>query len=485
MQLRELLINSDVDYFTNESATGFHSFSSGLPENNFLFEGDREGGSVYQILNFADGAFKFSGLWRDLSYNNKVMRTRLYMCGTIDEELMPNHTSVMCNVPIYRDGSTELPSDSPPDIILYMNAGLKYLLYALAIISVFPYLVSLVLFVLNPTSKTVKNSQPFSIMVIILGACFASISIFLVATEPDSSICIGIVWFENLAYVLIFNSIFVKMWRIHKIVNNKTLKRMKISWVDILKIVAAQLALVVVLLAIATGTSSFDIEYEYSVSQNQRYLKPTCSGVTAVSMVFFNIIYFYQLATLVVCIYYVYLIRHVPPAVNETSALVSCLSASVFIIIAAVVLILALNLDPFITRLIRGLCYFSVLANIFSSLFLPKIVNLWEEYQEGRQVVDLKYKKSNTSTTDFEKDVNFVEALKHLKSLRSVEERMKLCYHMVSVWQVALVKIATEVDNSENRESKGMSMIGGDASQAYTVTADDNAFSSDGSRVQT
>lgn len=56
-------------------------------------------------------------------------------------------------------------------------------------------------------------------MLIMLGAYFAVVVIFLLSLEPTAEICAALVWLENLSFIFTFATILVKMWRIDRLVN--------------------------------------------------------------------------------------------------------------------------------------------------------------------------------------------------------------------------------------------------------------------------
>jgi len=52
--------------------------------------------------------------------------------------------------------------------------------------------------------KALKNSQPFSMMFILLGGLLGSILIILLVLEPTVPVCDALIWLESLSFVLIF-----------------------------------------------------------------------------------------------------------------------------------------------------------------------------------------------------------------------------------------------------------------------------------------
>ena len=107
--------------------TGKISFHPGLPDENYLFRGDRISGHIYDLLNFNEEAFYngiadpflFVGIWKD---------SGLLLCGQ-DNDKMNAKSASRCNMPIYRGGSQEVPKDSPPAVILHMDHSIKNVKY--------------------------------------------------------------------------------------------------------------------------------------------------------------------------------------------------------------------------------------------------------------------------------------------------------------------------------------------------------------------
>lgn len=67
-------------------------------------------------------------------------------------------------------------------------------------------------------------------------------------------------WFGHLAFWLIYCTMLCKTWRVHKIVNNRTLKRIKISENFILVSMAVAIIFVIIYLALLEGISIFSGE---------------------------------------------------------------------------------------------------------------------------------------------------------------------------------------------------------------------------------
>ena len=73
------------------------------------------------------------------------------------------------------------------------------------------------------------------IITMIIGELLAFIRVMFGGEHPTPDICMNQFWFGHLAFVVVFGALSFKTWRVYKIISNKSLKRVKISAVDVLR----------------------------------------------------------------------------------------------------------------------------------------------------------------------------------------------------------------------------------------------------------
>jgi hypothetical protein len=94
-------------------------------------------------------------------------------------------------------------------------------------------------------------AQAHVIMAILVGFLLISIGAILLAVEPSSAICIAQVWFVNLGYSVHLIPLLVKIAAINKIMSSaKKMKRVKISKMQMFKIMGGLLLVVILFLII-------------------------------------------------------------------------------------------------------------------------------------------------------------------------------------------------------------------------------------------
>lgn len=225
-------------------ATGAVNFSHALTTDSTRFgEGDRRTGISYRVMNFnpsvyladpsGSSGYVVIGEWT-IEAGNKITAHVTY--NTID------------NSP---------PSDLPPTIYLRMHGSFVVILIFLGT-SLFVFVSALtVVTIVYRKTRLLKTSQLKMQSIIILGGFFGAARV-ISGTLPVTDVnCSLNVWFGHLSFWLIFGPMMLKTWRVHKIVNNKTLKRVTVTENYILLIFLGMMSAVVVYLCFLQGLSSF------------------------------------------------------------------------------------------------------------------------------------------------------------------------------------------------------------------------------------
>ena len=171
-----------------------------------------------------------SALTRTVSYDLNTSST----CRNVDP---PPSTTIEC---------AYVPSDSSIGSFGYSLCGLGAFICGTVLI--WTYLVRY--------SKAIKKSQPIFVFIFILGALFMTFTITAYIGQNTDSSCLARPWLFNLAFSIMFVPLIMKLRRVHRLINNPHLKKIKITDCDVLKFTFALLMVDVILLLIWTYTNT-------------------------------------------------------------------------------------------------------------------------------------------------------------------------------------------------------------------------------------
>ena len=250
--------------------TGSINFSHALTKDSTRFaEGDRRTGVRYGILNFNPAAYN-----SDPSGGSGFVSVGYWTAETGNK-----FTSAVT----YSTADNSPPSDLPNPIILQMSPLFKVVLKALGIfLFLFVVLIGLIM-VAYRKSRLLKATQIKMQYMIIIGGLFGAarvVSGFLPVTARNCSMN---VWFGHLSFWFIFGPMLLKTYRVHKIVNNKTMKKVKIPENHILFIFMSIIFCVIVHLAFLQGLSAFTpiMVRKVTLVGIQYYIDDQCVSRTA------------------------------------------------------------------------------------------------------------------------------------------------------------------------------------------------------------
>ena len=142
------------------------------------------------------------------------------------------------------------PSDKKPDILLESTEAIQAFLYIIGALGVAYVVAVIVVLAYRRHSKLVKASQPIMMSIVLLGEFMAFIRVIFGGEHPSPASCSSQFWLGHLAYVLVFDALTIKTWRVFKIISNKSLKRVKISNLDVLRITLMLISFFLVFLII-------------------------------------------------------------------------------------------------------------------------------------------------------------------------------------------------------------------------------------------
>lgn len=346
-----------------EGATGYVKFYEGMSGFNDYAEGDREEGHTYLVYNFNDAMFDNYGK-RKLDNSNATQYAEdgwsLAYLWTVedgivlcDKTLDPN-----CKPAVYNthDGKPALDRKLPLNLIL--SDGLKGFLIALGVITLLLSLSAGSLITFYRSSKFIMAAQPPMLVFIVFGSIICGIRIILDGITPSNEVCVAKFWLGHLCFSFIFGAIFLKTYRLHKIVNNKSLKRVVFSNTKITRYMLIGLGIQLVYLAITTGVAEPRLVYAVAHVSNQDIISMDC-GFRAGGLAHMNTaLYACEALFLIWGMNFTFAVRDVPDAVNETAYIVQVVSIMLIILCFVFPLVFLLNLPATTQQLISSLGFF-------------------------------------------------------------------------------------------------------------------------------
>jgi hypothetical protein len=225
--------------------TGLVSFSGPLTNDlNRFAEGDRRTGVSYKILNFQPDVYASSAS-HSLGFVN-IGRWSPELGNIISED------SVIYNTP-----DNSIPSDLPAIIMLQFEPGYKKVGLGLGIVLFIVTAVFAFVHFWYRKTKLVKSLQLKMQCLIVLGGFFGAVRVITGHLDITDTTCSLNVWFGHLSFFFIFGPMLLKTWRIHRILNNKTLKRISITENYIIALFVCLILFLIVYLAILQGLPIF------------------------------------------------------------------------------------------------------------------------------------------------------------------------------------------------------------------------------------
>lgn len=272
--LHETFIN-DI-YF--EGATGLVKFYPGMANFNFYAKGDREVGNTYFLYNFKSAVYDSTqGRKGYVPVAMWSLETGGVTPCTADNS---NLLGVVCDTEFeYRTADNQPGSDTPPDIILrypVQNVGSLIAVGTLVIICV---LGSFSIIVKYRMSRLIRASSPAMIYIIHFGCLIGGIRTAIGGVNITDFSCCAVFWTGHLAFGVTFSALLVKTWRVHKVVNNKTLKRVRITGNQTVYMTCGMILGLCFYLLIATIVGKPHVDYVTIEYANQVSHMPICSFV--------------------------------------------------------------------------------------------------------------------------------------------------------------------------------------------------------------
>jgi hypothetical protein len=325
-RLHEYLMNN-VSF---EGATGYIKYFIGMPDYNYYAEGDREEGHAYLAFNFQEDAFD-SGVGKDgfvLVGKWQLEDVGFEVCN--EENAVEIGTGIAggCVQRIVYRTRDNLPAlDTPPDIRVVLSGGLRGFLFAIGAMVLLLVLFFASVMVLRRSSRLAKASQPEMVYIILAGCALAAARTIVGGLDVTDASCALSFWLGHVSFGTTYCALLLKMWRIHRVVNNKTLKRIKISGRYVAGLTVCAVGCLCGYLAIATAVGRPHTSDVTTTVSNQTTREAFCA--MDVSQ-FQTALFVVEAVALLYGARLCWATKDVPDAINESKMIASGLTILMF-----------------------------------------------------------------------------------------------------------------------------------------------------------
>jgi hypothetical protein len=131
--------------------------------------------------------------------------------------------------------------------------------------------------VVNRRSKVIKASQPTLLACILIAGLLGAARISIGGTNKNDSVCLAEFWVGHLAFIVMIGALFVKSYRVHRIVNTKGLRHVTFTAFQAFKHLVGIATASIVYLLIASTVGDPDMHYLRSFKANQETHWKYCS----------------------------------------------------------------------------------------------------------------------------------------------------------------------------------------------------------------
>ena len=334
--------------------------------------GDREAGETYEISNFDPTTKTF------VSVGRWDVESAYQLCDSMEDKTLEGEKMPCANRVKYDTSDNLPPPDRPPTIYRRLPAAVSALLYALGVIAIVIVVVTASLIVYYRNSRLIKASQPPLMAIILVGELVACARVIIGGSSELGSpvldgVCAAKFWTGHLSFALAFGSLLTKTWRVNKVLNSQSMRRVKISNNFVLAIMLAASTVLGIYLAIATSVGQPRVVFTEVVKNNQATVSMTC-GLKYPQ--FETVLFVIEAVLLVWGARLCYATQNVPDAINESKFIAASMSIVVLICALVVPIIYLLGLDSIVIEIIASLSFWLSVVSTVCILYYPKLIIL-------------------------------------------------------------------------------------------------------------
>ena len=445
--------------------TGYVKFYEGMADFGYYARGDREVGHHYRVLNFHPDVFASNN-------SHGLVLTGIW---SVEDGVVWQDSVFAVKEPMYTpvfNTKNGMPArDHDPDTLHTVSTAARGFLYAMAALSLAVNIFFLYIVFKFEHSKLIKASQPGMLYLILLGGIFTAGRVINGALDITDGSCISGLWLGHIGFILGFGSLFVKTWRVDRIVNNKTMKRVTILESYVLKLVGGIVAFTTVyLIILSTVGQPHKVEIlEYA--HNHLDIRLKCGFSHSI---IHTILFVLEALLVIYGMNLCWATKDVPDAINESKQIAAAMTFLTMLAILVFPIIFLLGMNPEINIVVASLA-FSV-GDIFAMtiLFGPKAMILLKGGDIGKDM-KIVYASASGRVIPTETDTHVAtysggntrsEALIANAEIafkgKSKDVISVLCREQIERWRALLLQndqstSSSHRDTSRNNQSQGPS----------------------------
>lgn len=288
-----------------QGASGLVELYEGMPDFGYYAAGDREVGHHYKLLNFNEAAYR-------QNINNSFVQVAYW---SVENGTLPCTPDMKCQNFIFNTKDNTPPPDTPPPRYYTMSPGLQATLITIAAVAAAVAVVSFAIAFYFRSSKLIRTSQPVMLYFFLFGELLGAARVLIGGLPVSDTICGLTHWLGHLSVVLVFGSLFIKTWRVNKLINSKTLKRIRITATHVATIMSVVVVVGLLYLSVLQGIGQPHRSLIKTLVSNQTYIREKCAlHVSVIETVLFVIEGLLLLFGARLC----WAVKDVPDAVNES-----------------------------------------------------------------------------------------------------------------------------------------------------------------------
>lgn len=185
--------------------------------------------TLFRYLLYKNTFFNY-GVEVGISTSNIIIHDHYY--SQINNHLT---LSVMDVYPThYRKNKNDLPYYGPPITLFKAEIGIDGIIIFSNVLNVAVNILFFLFVTIKRKSKIIRRAFPIFCYLVIISSMVLSLSAFYLSMIPESvGDCIGQIIFFIFSAILLLSNLFIKIFKVHKVLNNTGIKKVKVTQFDL------------------------------------------------------------------------------------------------------------------------------------------------------------------------------------------------------------------------------------------------------------
>lgn len=304
--------------------------------------------------------------------NNHVGVKNSHVSAIVD-----NEKRIIRNDPandLYMTGSSAIPPDTTERTLVEQSYKMR--LGTLVIASIFGAVVlcSAILVYANRNITVVRTSAYRFLILAHIGALIGLIASVIIVQNPTVELCAARWWLVNIAFDLLFGTLFVKSYRIHRLFNNQIFEKIALKDFELMLYLGVALSIDVVLGIFHHAFSAYEIQITDTMIDPKRNFYMSCESDSEVW--FIGIPLGLKGILLIIGTVIAVEIRNVKEDFNESKMLAIAIGGTAVISALIIGILFALERQPLIQMPAAAWSYMGVSVGIIALIIVPKFSSM-------------------------------------------------------------------------------------------------------------